>query len=255
MEIIFNELSLQNLPETRMEADRAMRRWIELLENIQKTVKSLDLRSTILLKEALISSDLPLMEWLKKNKEKAAFFLGLITKKEIVHNYPDYFWNQTRCFGLAYAYETDTASISYNGITNWFESRYTLNKQFIDEKANQFQETDIVVRHIGTQEHIRYYEDWLKSFVVVVKLLSNTKRFQKTPYKCKGQLIYRELETNYYWYYDSFHRDAQEKDAKILTELEVCDAQGIHIGTADAQSGVLNVENRVPGRSIKRYLK
>lgn len=69
-----------------------------------------------------------------------------------------------------------------------------------------------------------------------------------------GQLIYRELETGYYWYYDSFHSDSQEKNAKILIELEICDAQGNHIGTADAQTGIINVENRVSGRSIKRYL-
>jgi hypothetical protein len=251
MEIIFNELSLQNLPESRIEADKAMREWIELLEIIQKNAKSLDLRSNLLLKEVLISQDMYLMEWLKKNKEKTAFFLGLITKKPIVRDYPYYFLNKMECHGLAHAYETEQFSISYNSVNNWFEKEYTLTKQFIDEVSNQVQEDLVLVRHIGTKIHIEHY---MKDFVTVSRLLSNTKRFARTAYRCKGQLIYRELETGYYWYYDSFHSDSQEKNAKILIELEICDAQGNHIGTADAQTGIINVENRVSGRSIKRYL-
>lgn len=94
------------------------------------------------------------------------------------------------------------------------------------------------------------FKEWILPFQLVTTLLENSTRFLRTTKRFQGKIIYQEIETGYYWYFDNFHKDFSQKDTKVLIELEVFDKQGLHIGTADAKQGILNRENKVKGRKI-----
>jgi hypothetical protein len=260
MEIIFNELSLSpdNLPQTHREADQAMLEWLELLVILRNKTKDIKILSSISVKEHRISPQLFLMDWVKQNlkgvhRDSVTLFLGLLTKDPIKHDYPYYLFNGTACQGFAYAQETNGISMSYFG-AYWKDTAYTLQRQAIDEINDTYEETAITVRHIGLKEHITAHQPYFDEVIIALPLLSNKKRFIRTGKTYKGAMIYKDCQTGYYWYYDTFHYDRQDSDKQSPIEIEVCDAQGNHIGTADAKTGELNRENCVKGRSISEFV-
>ncbi len=94
------------------------------------------------------------------------------------------------------------------------------------------------------------FKEWIEPYISIGNLLENPKRFLKTAKRIQGKTIYQEIGTGYYWYFDNFHKDFSQKDAKVLVELEVFDKTGLHIGTAEAKEGKLNTENRKKDRKI-----
>lgn len=78
-------------------------------------------------------------------------------------------------------------------------------------------------------------------------LFSDTKRFARTNKIYDKQSIYKEIATNFYWYYDYFHKDNKE-------HFEVFDRTGNHLGEA-SNNGVIDFSKADSTKSIKSILK
>jgi hypothetical protein len=70
--------------------------------------------------------------------------------------------------------------------------------------------------------------EWFSSLDSLDFSLYDKRRFQKTQLKWIKQSIFKEFTTNYYWYFDFFHKDNKR-------HYEVFDSLGDHIGEANEQ--------------------
>ena len=79
--------------------------------------------------------------------------------------------------------------------------------------------------------------------------LSDTSRFERTCWvrRESKQRIYKEIETDRYWYYDFFHKDNSE-------HYEVFDSVGNHIGEADC-NGIIDESKKDNNKSIRNILR
>ena len=77
--------------------------------------------------------------------------------------------------------------------------------------------------------------------------LKDNNEFVKTNYVYNNQIIYQELETGYFWYYDYFHKDNR-------AHYEVFDRFGNHIGEA-SMTGELNRSLADSRKTIKDLIK
>ncbi|NJL13827.1 MAG: hypothetical protein HC913_13045 [Microscillaceae bacterium] len=93
------------------------------------------------------------------------------------------------------------------------------------------------------------FEDWFEKNHRLDSLFADRHRFEKTKIKVQGSNVFRESQTGYYWYYDNFHRDFDNKDLKKPVEIEVFDKQGKHIGVADLE-GNIDFEAQKSDRTI-----
>jgi len=73
-------------------------------------------------------------------------------------------------------------------------------------------------------------------------ILSNQKRFKKTPYRYHSRTIYQEKITCRYWYVDNLHEGKR-------AHLEVFDKTGQHIGEADLE-GHIDETKQDPTKNI-----
>ena len=73
-------------------------------------------------------------------------------------------------------------------------------------------------------------------------VLADVTRFTKTSHRVQGQAVFLEKETGQYWYIDNLHFGE-------AAEIEVFDANGKHLGTADLE-GNLDESKRKIGRTI-----
>lgn len=76
--------------------------------------------------------------------------------------------------------------------------------------------------------------------------LRNTTLFHTTNFKWHNQKIYEEINTEYYWYFDYFHR-------KSNPHYEVFDKNGDHLGEAD-EFGNLDKSKMDPNKSIRNII-
>jgi hypothetical protein len=74
-------------------------------------------------------------------------------------------------------------------------------------------------------------------------ILVDANRFTRTNYREQGRIVYRDINTGFYWYIDNFHFGSS-------AEIEVFDSRGIHYGTANL-AGNIDITNRVDNRRIK----
>lgn len=79
--------------------------------------------------------------------------------------------------------------------------------------------------------------------------LSDVCRFERTKHirSASKQRIYKEINTNNYWYYDSFHKENKE-------HYEVFDSNGNHIGEADLKGNIIEGTKDIK-KSIKDSVK
>lgn len=93
--------------------------------------------------------------------------------------------------------------------------------------------------------HIPYVKDvlelelWLATYHVKTFSLLDKNRFRRTSEVQQGKPVFQEIETNYYWYLDNFHKN----------EYEVFDSKRGHIGVADLE-GNLDESKRKKGRTF-----
>ncbi len=117
MDLILNELSLKTIPTEKEVGDTVMHTFVEKLKLIQKTVqRKMFLRATLSLKRAFIADNYAMMQWAKnpKNRENAAFLLGLVTQEPILRDYPPYyFYDDEESAGLGIAHENNDFAVSF----------------------------------------------------------------------------------------------------------------------------------------------
>lgn len=108
---------------------------------------------------------------------------------------------------------------------------------FKDAKHIQRMPSEFVkIPYVLTKEEL---DLWVKTNHILNFSLFNKNKFARTGKTFHGKAIFIELETDYYWYLDNFHKD----------EYEVCDNNCDHIGTATLH-GVLDRSKAVLGRKI-----
>lgn len=95
----------------------------------------------------------------------------------------------------------------------------------------------IVLDNLVNQSH--YFSIAKKRGIKVQFSLKDTTCFIKTSYIVQGKPVYKEKNTNCYWYLDNFHK----------THFEVFDSNGVHIGIADL-NGVVNTNKRNAAKQI-----
>ena len=88
----------------------------------------------------------------------------------------------------------------HNQLANWLESKLRLSRYRYDPNSDM----------CPTDEQT---------------LLNDKRRFDKTSHRCQGRTVYKEIDTNRYWYVDNFHKSYD-------AHLEVFDANGQHLGEA-----------------------
>jgi hypothetical protein len=120
-------------------------------------------------------------------------------------------------------------------IINFSNSKFSQNPQ-IDIIKDDFRKPRFL--HLDYIENKQQLEEWLNNFVKLDSFLKDVTRFEKTKHIQQGKTVYLEKDTGYYWYFDNFHKDPDEKDLKILVELEVFDKNGVHIGVSDLQGNI-----------------
>ncbi len=81
---------------------------------------------------------------------------------------------------------------------------------------------------ISCVDTIENTEKWIVDNCIVIPIIENTKRFERTSKQVKGATIYKEKETSYYWYLDTLHRN----------HYEVFNAQKEHLGEADLEGNI-----------------
>lgn len=74
-------------------------------------------------------------------------------------------------------------------------------------------------------------------------ILKDKSKYIRTSKREKGATIYKGKDDNYY------HRDTLHTGRSA--ELEVYNSRGIHIGTADPKTGVIQAGTAILGRKIK----
>lgn len=108
---------------------------------------------------------------------------------------------------------------------------------FKDAKHIQSMPSQFVkIPYILTKEEL---DLWIKTNHIQDFSLFNKIKFARTGKIYHGKPIFKEIETDYYWYLDNFHKN----------EYEVFDSNCNHIGTATF-NGVLDTTKAVPGRKI-----
>lgn len=164
MELGFNELSLNNLPQSSEIADKAMKDLIDILNDLKKgnNKKGISIRTTHSLSDTYIADDYHIKQWITKNKMLASIFLTATAQKPIVRDYPYYLFNKIECQGFAYAHENDLLAISYNPNNEWNETEYVIEMQLLDEQDGNFISEQVTVLHIGQKEHSNIHEEWVK---------------------------------------------------------------------------------------------
>lgn len=269
IELFLNELSWENWVHNFAE-DEALS---EAFRNFYQCVKAISTKDTIAVlvhEENLNSFCSEMSEWLE-DKLLISSFRTLVFEKLGVENWVEkpihpphvnYYYlpgliaqEDDRLLNessIAEITERKHRFAEENGVhyllVNLVRSKYSQESviQIIREEQPKPRQT-IDIEFIETASA---FEQWIEPFVSITNLLENSERFRKTPKRIQGKSIYQEISTGYYWYFDNFHRDFLQKDTKVLVELEVFDKKGLHIGTASAKEGLLNKDNRVPGREI-----
>lgn len=178
---------------------------------------------------------------LLKNKIKAKDW-----KNEQVHSVDDIFVcdeevvTETSIAELAERIFRDNELLAI--IINFSNSKYK-NKNVLEVTKNEGDPCNL-----SCVEEKGQIEEWLSQALDIVDnnynyestdtprdhqtVLKNLQGFKKTGQVQSGRMVYRELETGYYWYVDNLH-------VGNAAHLEVFDSQGKHLGEATL-SGEIN---------------
>jgi hypothetical protein len=127
-------------------------------------------------------------------------------------------------------------------------SAYATNRDSIHVIKDAVHYTDLpLLIKIPVANNEIEFSEWVTALANPIFSLRNTGRFQTTPYKWKKQIIYREVATGYFWYYDYFHRENKQ-------HFEVFNQAGIHLGEANT-SGTLDTSKADGDKRIDNIIQ
>lgn len=269
IELFLNELSWENFEDNFSEAEEL----IAAFRNLYQCVKAISTKEAVSVlahEEKLNSFCLGMSAWIE-DKLLLSSFRTLVFEKLGLED-----WTQKRVHSPQHNYyylpgliaAEDDRVLNGSSIAEITERKYQFSQEngvhyllvnLVRSKYSQESVIQIIREELPKPrqtidvefiETASAFEQWIEPFVSITNLLENSERFSKTAKRIQGKSIYQEISTGHYWYFDNFHKDFLQKDAKVLVELEVFDKTGLHIGTASVKEGLLNKDNRVPGRKI-----
>jgi len=172
MDLIFNELSLTDRPDSEYQAK-------QLLENLAKTCsvfkiagfKKLRIESDFW--NQLYFNDTDLNSFLSRiNRTKQNFLRSFIRPPYIAADFTsevdkeyaanDYYFNDTKVTGLAYAYLINTIAISLYSTDTWENTEI----EIIERKDTT--ENNVTVKHACKSEHYNTHREWIEGNQPVV---------------------------------------------------------------------------------------
>lgn len=172
MKIIFNELSINVLPQSIQQADVAISCLFETAKELSKISRQrIRILANILFSEINLAENYHIKQWFSKlPREDRQLFVSYTAQEPLIHDYPYYYFQNQECKGFAYAYENDCLSINYNPNANWSETKYLLEKRYLDEQTLDYEVEKIEILHISKQEHLSIHQIWIEH---KIKLLIN----------------------------------------------------------------------------------
>ncbi len=188
MELTFNEISLNDKPETEFNA-------IEILHNFATVCAELKRQGFTKLrteKDFWIQkfyTEIDINSFLQNiGKTQSSFLRGFILKPYIAEDIiseadekfgeADYYFNRDKVTGLAYAYLLNTISVSLNTNKIWNTHEVEIIEK-IDKNENQ-----VTVKNVTTSANIEQHKEWIES-VKSVNLDKTNKNPENKPIKLR----------------------------------------------------------------------
>lgn len=245
MDILLNELSLSGQYDSReIFVEEILPTLIGVLDEIQELFNAT----------------------IYKNRE---FYLSKVTRTDTIHDilvgglsrqYPSLrkikrqlssplfaepYWEDTRKHSKNYSYTYKGNDICNHSVAEACE-RDRVIVSFRD--SDLFREKTLSILKNGNEQidvdnlfNVGHYSNVLRQRGIRYSFsLKDGTRFQKCRKIVQGQNVYREIDTDYYWYLDNLHKN----------HYEVFDRKRQHIGTANTD-GIIDSSKKEKGRSLQ----
>lgn len=155
------------------------------------------------------------------------------------------YWEGTRKHSKNYSYIYDGNDICNHSVAEACE-RDRVIVSFRDSEL--FREKTLSILKNGNEQidvdnlfNVGHYSNVLRQRGIRYSFsLKDGTRFQKCRKNVQGQNVYREIDTDYYWYLDNLHKN----------HYEVFDRKRQHIGTANTD-GIIDSSKKVNGRILQ----
>ncbi len=155
------------------------------------------------------------------------------------------YWEDTRKHSKNYSYTYDGNDICNRSVAEACE-RDRVIVSFRDSEL--FREKTLSILKNGNEQidvdnlfNVGHYSNVLRQRGIRYSFsLKDGTRFQKCRKIVQGQNVYREIDTDYYWYLDNLHKN----------HYEVFDRKRQHIGTANTD-GIIDSSKKEKGRSLQ----
>lgn len=102
------------------------------------------------------------------------------------------------------------------------------NSSFSGETETKITKNDEVTKKIDCVDSLEEVNIWIENNCVIKPIVENTNKFERTSKTVKGATVYKEKETDYYWYLDTLHNN----------HYEVFNSQKEHLGEADLEGNL-----------------
>ena len=184
MDLTFNEISLNNKPETEFIARQILNNFATVCAELRKQGFT-KLRTESSFWTYLYYSKTDINTFLSKlNRTQSSFLRSFIRKPFIADDIisvadekfveTEYFHNTTRTTGLAYAYLFNTISVSL--FTNDIWDTYEIE---IIEKIGE-SENQVSVKNVTNSNHIEQHKEWIGSWKPIILIKTNKKPNEKS---------------------------------------------------------------------------
>ena len=134
-------------------------------------------------------------------------------------------------------YNEDSFLIDFD---NKFNNIYKKNKFICFTDNNHNNKLPNTFYHINFFSNLNEINLFLKKNYKDEFSLTNTIRFKKTSKNIQGEHVYKEINTNNYWYFDNFHKN----------HFEVFNYKMEHIGEADL-NGIIDTTKKDNNKKLK----
>ncbi len=184
MDLTFNEISQNDKPETEFEA-------IEILHNFSTVCAELKRQGFTKLRTEKdfwvqqFYTEIDINSFLQRiSRTQCSFLRSFIRLPYIADEFiseaderfveADYYFNEDKVTGLAYAYLLNTISVSLNTNEIWNTNEFEIIEK-IDEDENQ-----VTVKNVTTFTHIEQHKEWIESTKHVILVKSKKKPEDKS---------------------------------------------------------------------------
>lgn len=175
MVLVLNELSYANA-----QSDNQAKVWYDtffsLCLGIEKKFKTkVSLKFSMGVNENALHPEYSFMKWLtNQNKEDKSSVLLMLTKEQLIHDYPYYKAYQEEGKGLGFAYENDESLISFESSQNWLVNFIPVVQESLNENAD-IETEDLNLRNLHNIENSQFHDKFLENRLKTLKILVSSK--------------------------------------------------------------------------------